>query len=194
VLSIVPYYNKPTQEGMYRHFAAIAEAVDIPIVLYNVPGRTVVDISVETVARLAQIPNIVGIKDATGNLARAQRERAAVPREFIRLSGDDATALGFMAGGGRGAISVTSNVAPRESAEFFRTCLAGDFTAAAALNDRLMPLHDALFCEASPAPTKFAASLLGLCQEDVRLPIVPMSEKGRDAVRRAMMFAGLLNG
>jgi 4-hydroxy-tetrahydrodipicolinate synthase len=192
VLSVAPYYNKPTQEGLFRHFAAIAESVDIPIILYNIPGRSVVEISVETLARLAAIPNIIGVKDATGNLARASRDRAALPKDFIRLSGDDATALGFMAHGGRGCISVTSNVAPKLCAAFQAFCLKDDFAAALDIQDRLMPLHDALFCEASPAPTKYAASLLGLCRPEVRLPIVPLSDKGRDIVRTAMDAAGLL--
>ena len=194
VLSVAPYYNKPTQEGLYRHFAAIAEAVDIPIVLYNIPGRSIVEISVETMARLAEIPNIVGVKDATGNLARASRDRGALPKSFVRLSGEDATTLGFMAHGGRGCISVTSNVAPKLCAEFQNACLAGDYAKALAYQDRLMPLHDALFCEASPAPTKYAASLLGICEPEVRLPIVPLSERCRETVRAAMAQAGLHSG
>ena len=193
-LSVAPYYNKPTQEGLYRHFAAIAEAVDLPIVLYNIPGRSIVEISVETMARLAGIANIVGVKDATGNLARASRDRAALPKEFIRLSGEDATTLGFMAHGGRGCISVTSNVAPKLCAEFQKACLAGDYAKALTYQDRLMALHDALFCEASPAPTKYAASLLGLCEPETRLPIVPLTGHGRETVRAAMAAAGLLNG
>ena len=192
-LSVAPYYNKPTQDGLYRHFAAIAEAVDLPIVLYNIPGRSIVEISVETMAKLAKIPNIVGVKDATGNLARASRDRDALPKSFVRLSGDDATALGFNAHGGVGCISVTSNVAPRASAEFQDACSTGDYAKALAIQDRLMALHDALFCEASPAPTKYAASLLGLCDEEVRLPIVPMSGKGRETVQAAMAHAKLLN-
>jgi len=192
VLSVAPYYNKPTQEGLYRHFAAIAEATDIPIILYNIPGRSIVEIAVETMARLAAIPNIIGVKDATGNLARASRDRAALPKDFLRLSGEDSTSLGFMAHGGDGSISVTSNVAPKLCAEFQTACLAGDFTTALSLQDKLMPLHDALFCEASPAPTKYAASLLGICEPDVRLPIVPLSDKGRDIVRSGMQHAGLL--
>jgi len=192
-LSVAPYYNKPTQDGLYRHFAAIAEAVDLPIVLYNIPGRSIVEISVETMAKLAQIPNIVGVKDATGNLARASRDRGALPKSFVRLSGDDATTLGYMAHGGVGCISVTSNVAPRACAEFQDACLSGNFSRALSIQDRLMGLHDALFCEASPAPTKYAASLLGLCEEDVRLPIVPLSGKGRETVKAAMAAAQLLN-
>jgi 4-hydroxy-tetrahydrodipicolinate synthase len=192
VLSVAPYYNKPTQEGLYRHFASIADAVDIPIVLYNIPGRSIVEISVETMARLAEHANIVGVKDATGNLARASRDRDALPKDFIRLSGDDATALGFMAHGGHGCISVTSNIAPKLCADFQRACHAGDYGAALAVQDRLMRLHDALFCEASPAPTKYAASLLGLCETESRLPIMPLSEKGADTVRTAMQAAGIL--
>ena len=190
-LSVAPYYNKPTQEGLYRHFAAIAEAVDLPIVLYNIPGRSIVEISVETMTRLARIANIVGVKDATGNLARASRDRAALPADFVRLSGEDATTLGFMAHGGRGCISVTSNVAPKLCAEFQKACLAGDYARALTYQDRLMALHDALFCEASPAPTKYAASLLGLCEPEVRLPIVPLTQQGRETVRVAMEAAQL---
>jgi len=182
-LSVAPYYNKPTQEGLYRHFASIAEAVDLPIILYNIPGRSIVEIAVETMARLAKISNIVGVKDATANLARASRDRGALAQSFIRLSGDDGTALGFMAHGGQGCISVTSNIAPRLCAEFQKACLAGDYRKALGYQDRLMILHDALFCEASPAPTKYAASLLGLCESEVRLPIVPLSEHGREHVR-----------
>jgi 4-hydroxy-tetrahydrodipicolinate synthase len=192
VLSVAPYYNKPTQEGLYRHFATIAEAIDIPMVLYNIPGRSIVEISVETMARLAKVANIIGVKDATGNMARTSRDRGALPKSFILLSGDDSTGLGYMAHGGRGIISVTSNVAPRACAEFQAASLSGDFAKALSIQDRLMALHDALFVEASPAPTKYAASLLGLCGEDVRLPIVPLSESARAVVRRAMVTAGLL--
>jgi len=190
-LSVAPYYNKPTQEGLYRHFAAIAEAVDLPIVLYNIPGRSIVEIAVETMARLAAIPTIIGVKDATGNLARASRDRAALPESFLRLSGEDGTALGFMAHGGRGCISVTSNVAPKLCAEFQAACLSGDYARALTYQDRLMALHDALFCEASPAPTKYAVSLLGICTPEVRLPIVPLTEHGRQIVRAAMEAAQL---
>jgi 4-hydroxy-tetrahydrodipicolinate synthase len=165
----------------------------MPIVLYNVPTRTIVDISVETLSRLAKIANIVGIKDATGHLARASRDRISDPERFIRVSGDDGTALGFMAHGGRGCISVTSNVAPRACAEFQEACLAGDFARALAYQDRLIALHEALFCEPSPAPTKYAASLLGLCSEEVRSPIMPLTDHGRDVVRQAMVRAQILN-
>jgi 4-hydroxy-tetrahydrodipicolinate synthase len=192
-LTVTPYYNKPTQEGVYRHFAAIAEAVDLPLVLYNIPGRSIVEISVETMARLSRIANIVGVKDATGNIARSSRDRGALPVSFIRLSGDDATALGFMAHGGGGCISVTANVAPRICSEFQSACMAGDYAKGLGIQDRLMGLHDSLFCEASPAPTKYAASLLGLCADEVRLPIVVLSEKGRETVRAAMTAAKLFN-
>jgi 4-hydroxy-tetrahydrodipicolinate synthase len=192
-LSVAPYYNKPTQEGLYRHFAAIADAVDLPILLYNIPGRSIVEISVDTMVRLAKHPNIVGVKDATGNLVRASRDRGALPKSFIRLSGDDGTALGFMAHGGLGCISVTSNVAPKLCAEFQAACAEGDYAKALSYQDRLMPLHDALFCEASPAPTKYAVSVLGYCDAEVRLPIVPLSDKGKETVRAAMARAGLPN-
>jgi 4-hydroxy-tetrahydrodipicolinate synthase len=193
VLSVAPYYNRPTQEGLFRHFAAIADAVDIPIVIYNIPGRSVVDISVETLARLSRIGNIVGVKDATANLARPSRERAACGTAFRLLSGEDITALGYMAHGGCGCISVTANAAPRLCAEFQEACLAGAYDRALLLQDRLAPLHDAMFCEASPAPVKFAASLLGLCSDEVRLPIVSATETARARVRDAMAGAGLIN-
>ncbi|HEY1613451.1 MAG TPA: 4-hydroxy-tetrahydrodipicolinate synthase [Rhizomicrobium sp.] len=193
VLSVAPYYNKPTQEGLYRHFAAIAEAVDIPIVLYNIPGRSVVEIAVETMERLSAIANIIGVKDATANLARPSRERAACGKDFRLLSGEDGTALGYMAHGGHGCISVTANVAPRLCAEFQEACMRGDFGLALSLQDRLMPLHDAMFCEASPAPVKYAASLLGLVGDEVRLPIVPASESAQMRIRAAMQAAGLQN-
>ncbi len=191
VLSVAPYYNKPTQEGLYRHFAMIADAVDIPIVLYNIPGRSVVDISVETMARLAKIANIVGVKDATANLARPSRERAACGTAFRLVSGEDITALGYMAHGGCGCISVTANVAPRLCAQILEACMAGAFDRALALQDRLVPLHDAMFCEASPAPAKYAASVLGLCSDEVRLPIVPVTEPARARIREAMAQAGI---
>jgi 4-hydroxy-tetrahydrodipicolinate synthase len=191
VLSVAPYYNKPTQEGLYRHFAAIAEAVDIPIVVYNIPGRSVVEISLETMVRLSKIANIVGVKDATNNLARPSREREACGKQWRLLSGEDATTLGFMAHGGHGAISVTANVAPKLCAQFMDACMQGAFGAALAFQDKLMPLHDAMFVESSPAPAKFAASVLGLCTDEVRLPIVAASEPARARIREAMKHAGL---
>jgi len=192
VLSVTGYYNKPTQEGLYRHFATIAEAVDIPIILYNVPGRAVVDISVETMARLCKIANIIGVKDATANLARPSRERHACGKDWRLISGEDATALGYMAHGGHGCISVTANVAPKLCSQFQDACMKGDFAAALAIQDKLLPLHDAMFCETSPAPVKFAASLLGLCSEELRLPLVPPMPESREKIKSAMQFAGLI--
>ncbi len=192
VLSVAPYYNRPTQEGLYRHFAAIAEAVNIPIIVYNIPARSAVEISVETMARLSRIASIIGVKDATANLARPSRERLLCGKGFRHFSGEDATALGYMAHGGHGCISVTANVAPRLCAQFQDACLQGAFAAALALQDRLMPLHDAMFCEASPAPVKYAASLLGISTDEVRLPLVAATESARGRVREAMVSAGLI--
>lgn len=192
-LVVTPYYNKPTQEGMYAHFMAIADAVDIPIVIYNIPPRSVVDMSVETMARLARHPNIVGVKDATAKLERVSVTREEVGPDFIQLSGEDGTALAFNAHGGVGCISVTANVAPKLCAEFQSACLGNDYAAARAIQDRLMPLHRALFCETSPSPVKYAASLLGLSSDAVRLPLVPATDTARTTVRSAMTRAGLLN-
>ena len=190
VLSVTGYYNKPSQEGQYRHFKAIAEAVDIPILLYNIPGRAIVEISVETMARLSELPGIVGVKDATGNLARPTRERNACRKGWRLVSGNDDVALGYMAHGGHGCISVTANVAPKLCAEFQDACMRGNFDRARELQDRLMPLHDAMFCEPSPAPAKFGASLLGHCTPDVRLPLVELTEPGRKLVKTAMQGVG----
>lgn len=192
VLIVMPYYNKPTQEGLYLHIKAVNDAVDIPIVLYNVPSRTVADMSVATMARCAQLKNVIGVKDATANLARASLQRLACGPDFMMLSGEDATALGFNAHGGQGCISVTSNVAPALCAEFQNACLSGDFAKALRLQDRLMPLHDALFIETSPGPVKYAASLLGLCGAETRLPLAPISDTSKRAVEAAMAGAGLL--
>ncbi|MFN4141268.1 4-hydroxy-tetrahydrodipicolinate synthase [Aestuariivirga sp.] len=193
-LVVVPYYNKPTQEGLYAHFKAIAEAVDIPIIVYNVPGRTVANISVETLARLSHdFKNIVGTKDASADLTRPSRQRLESGTGFIQLSGEDGTALGFNAHGGVGCISVTANVAPRLCAEFQEATLKGDYATALKLQDRLMPLHHAMFVETSPGPVKYAASLLGLCEPEARLPMVPVAESTKQAVRKAMVHAGLLN-
>jgi len=191
VLSVTGYYNKPTQEGQYRHFMAIADAVDIPIVLYNIPARAIVGITVETMARLAKHKNIIGVKDATANLTRPSLERLACGKDWLMVSGEDGTALGYNAHGGQGCISVTANVTPRLCAEFQAACTAGDYALARDYQDRLMPLHDALFCETSPAPIKFAASLLGLCSAEVRLPLVEASESARATVKAAMQKAGL---
>ncbi|MGZ5940637.1 MAG: 4-hydroxy-tetrahydrodipicolinate synthase [Rhizomicrobium sp.] len=191
VLSVTGYYNKPSQEGLYRHFAAVAAAVDIPILLYNIPGRAIVDISVETMARLSKIANIIGVKDATANLMRPTRERAACGKNWRMMSGEDGTALGYMAHGGHGCISVTANVAPRLCAEFQNACMAGDFQKALVLQDRLMPVHDAMFVEPSPAPVKYAGSLLGLCTDEVRLPLVPATDNARAVIRAALASAGI---
>ncbi|MCP5410764.1 MAG: 4-hydroxy-tetrahydrodipicolinate synthase [Alphaproteobacteria bacterium] len=194
VLHVTGYYNKPSQEGMYRHFMTVADAVDIPIILYNIPGRAIVDIAVETMARLSAHPNIIGVKDATTNLMRPSRERLAIGKtrnDWLLLSGEDGTSLGYMAHGGHGCISVTANVAPRLCGLFQEACMRGDFAAALELQDVLMPLHDAMFCEPSPAPVKYAASLLGLCSAEVRLPLVEASDAARERIRNAMAGAGL---
>ncbi len=192
VLVVTPYYNKPTQEGLYQHFKAINDAADIAIVIYNIPGRSVVDMSVETMTRCFGLKNVVGVKDATANLARASQQRAAMGPNFNMLSGEDATALGFMAHGGQGCISVSSNVAPRLCADFQSACLKGDYKAALALQDRLMPLHDALFCEANPGPVKYAASRLGLCEPEARLPMAPIAEQSKKIVDAALASVGLI--
>ncbi len=191
VLSVTGYYNKPSQEGQYRHFMAIAEAVDIPILLYNIPGRAIVEIAVETMARLAKHRNIIGVKDATANLMRPSRERLACGPDWLLISGEDGTALGYNAHGGSGCISVTANVAPRLCAEFQAATLAGDFAKARDYQDRLMPLHDAMFCEPSPAPAKYGASLLGLCTPEVRLPMVEATDAARERIKAAMIGAGI---
>lgn len=192
-LVVTPYYNKPSQEGMYAHFMAIADAVDIPLIIYNIPPRSVVDMSVETMARLARHPRIVGVKDATAKLDRVSITREEIGPDFIQLSGEDATALAFNVHGGRGCISVTANVAPKACAEFQAACLGHDYITALEIQDRLMPVHRALFCETSPAPVKYAASLLGLASDAVRLPLVAASDAARAQVREAMSRAGLLN-
>jgi 4-hydroxy-tetrahydrodipicolinate synthase len=191
VLVVMPYYNKPTQEGMFRHIEALNE-VGIPIMLYNVPARTIADMLPETMARCAKLKNVVGVKDATSNLARASQQRHLCGPKFAMLSGEDATALGFNAHGGQGAISVTSNVAPALCAQFQAACQSGDFATALKLQDKLMPLHDAMFVETSPGPVKYAVSKLGLCLPDTRLPMVPVSEATKRAVDAAMVSAGLL--
>ena len=193
VLIVTPYYNKPTQEGLYQHFKAINDAIGIPIIIYNIPGRSVIDMSVDTMKRLFELKNIAGVKDATANVLRVSDQRAAMGEGFNQLSGEDATALGFMAHGGHGCISVTSNVAPRLCSEFQAACLKGDYSAALKLQDKLLPLHHNLFIETNPAPAKYALSVLGKCAETVRLPMVPLSEKSKTAVREAMVHAGLIN-
>ncbi|MGC8470420.1 MAG: 4-hydroxy-tetrahydrodipicolinate synthase [Acetobacteraceae bacterium] len=192
-LIVTPYYNKPTQEGMYLHFTAIADAVDLPIIIYNIPPRSVIDMSVETMARLARHRNIIGVKDATANLARPLQTRRACGPEFCQLSGEDHTALAFNAAGGVGCISVTANVAPRLCAEMQGAWRAGRLAEAMAIQDRLLPLHDSLFAETSPGPVKFAASLLGKTANKCRLPLALPGEATRARVRAAMTEAGLLN-
>src|SRR6202051_3134579 len=193
VLIVTPYYNKPTQEGLYQHFKAINDAIGIPIIIYNIPARSVIDMSVDTMKRLFELENIAGVKDATANVVRVSQQRAAMGTGFNQLSGEDATALGFMAHGGHGCISVTSNVAPRLCAEFQGACLRGDYDAALKLQDKLMPLHQNLFVETNPSPAKYALSVLGKCADTVRLPMVPLSDKSKLIVRDAMMHAGLVN-
>jgi 4-hydroxy-tetrahydrodipicolinate synthase len=191
-LHVPPYYNRPNQEGVYAHLAAVAEAVDIPIVLYNVPSRTITDIAVETMKRLSRIANIVAVKDATGNLARVTAQRLACGGDFVQLSGNDDMALGFMAMGGRGCVSVSANVAPRLCAEFQDACLAGEWAKAIELQDRLYPLHIALFSDASPGPVKYAVNRVRPdFPADLRLPMTSPSEASRRAVDAALEHAGL---
>jgi 4-hydroxy-tetrahydrodipicolinate synthase len=192
-LIVTPYYNKPTQEGLYQHYKAISDAVDLPIIIYNIPARCVIDMSVATMARLAKLPNIVGVKDATNDLARPLRTRAAIGADFSMLSGEDITAIAFLGQGGDGCISVTANVAPRACADMHQAWRRGEAATAMRINERLAPLHDALFCETSPAPVKYACSLLGKSTADVRLPLVPASPQAQETVRTAMRSAGVLN-
>ncbi len=192
-LHVTPYYNKPTQEGLYHHFKAIADAVDLPMFIYNIPGRSVVNMSNDTMARLAEMTQIVGVKDATADIARVSSQRLLMGSDFIQLSGEDSTALALMAHGGHGCISVTANLAPRACAEFQSACLAGDFGTALEYQDRLMPLHTALFLETSPAPVKYGASLLELCAGELRSPLVEVSDETKESVKAAMRVAGLLN-
>jgi 4-hydroxy-tetrahydrodipicolinate synthase len=190
-LVIAPYYNRPSQEGIYQHFKAINDAVQLPVVMYNVPSRTASDIANETVARLAKLPNIVGIKDATADLSRAAFMRLECPEDFALLSGDDPSSLGYMAHGGHGCISVTCNVAPEAYVGLMNACLAGDYADAVRRNDALSRLHKALFLDASPAPTKFALAHLGLCDDQARLPILTCAESVRPIVLAAMREAGV---
>jgi len=192
VLVVAPYYNRPSQDGLVAHFKAINDAVDIPIVVYNVPGRTVVDISAETMGRLAQLPNVIGCKDASADLARVARHRALCGEAFVQLSGEDPTAIGFNAQGGVGCISVTANVAPRLCAELQNATRQGAYDAARAIDDKLAPLHKAMFVEPSPAPAKYACSLLGLCTDEVRLPLLTCSDAAKAQIRAAMTHAGLI--
>lgn len=193
VLVVTPYYNKPSQDGLYAHYMAVADSADIPLYIYNIPGRSVIDMNVDTMARLARHDNIVGVKDATAELDRVLHTRAAIGPDFIQLSGEDATALAFNAMGGVGCISVTANIAPAACAEFQEACLAKDYDRALQIQDALIDVHQAMFCETSPAPVKYAASLLGKSDEGVRLPLVGSSDAGKARVKQALSDAGLLN-
>ncbi|TDR89220.1 4-hydroxy-tetrahydrodipicolinate synthase [Enterovirga rhinocerotis] len=194
VLVVTPYYNKPTQEGMFQHFKAVNDAIGIPIIIYNIPPRSVVDMSVATMSRLYELGNIAGVKDATANLARVSQQRHAMGPDFLQLSGEDMTALAYNAAGGHGCISVVSNVAPAQCAEMQAKSLAGDYAGALAIQDRLVPLHDAIFLEPGLAGAKCGLSLLGRGNEEVRLPLLPVTEPTKKAIRSAMVHAGLLNG
>jgi 4-hydroxy-tetrahydrodipicolinate synthase len=193
ILVVTPYYNKPTQDGLYAHFKAIHDAADLPLLIYNIPGRSVVDMSVDTMAALARLPNVVGVKDATADLGRPLHTRLACGSEFCQLSGEDITALAFLANGGDGCISVTANVTPRQCAEMHEAWQRGDAKEALAIHLRLTPLHKALFLETSPAPVKYAVARLGRCTPEVRLPLVPPKAQTREAVDAAMVAAGLMN-
>ncbi len=193
VLVVTPYYNKPNQEGLYQHYKAINDAIGIPIIIYNIPSRSVIDMSVETMARLFELKNIVGVKDATGKIDRISLQREAMGPDFIQLSGDDSTALAVMAHGGHGCISVSANVAPKLLSEFQTACLAGDYPRALTYQDRLMPLHRALFIEPNPTGVKHALSVLGKISDEVRLPLVKVTDQTRREIRAAMVHAGLIN-
>ena len=191
-LVVTPYYNKPTQAGLIAHFTALHDCCTLPIIIYNIPGRSVVDMSPETMGKLAQLPRIIGVKDATGKIERVSQQRATCGADFLQLSGEDATALGFNAHGGVGCISVTANVAPRLCAEFQQATLAGDFARALEYQDRLMPLHEAIFIEPGLVGAKYALSRLGLCSDEVRLPLVGLTEPTKARIDAAMRHAGLL--
>ena len=193
VLIVTPYYNKPNQEGLYRHFKAINDAVGLPIIIYNIPPRSVIDMSVETMKRTFELKNVVGVKDATGNVARISLQRHAMGAEFIQLSGEDMTALSCMAAGAHGCISVTANVAPSHCAELMEATFRGDYDHALRVQDRLTALHAAIFLEAGVSGTKYALSVLGRARNEIRLPLVPVVEATEAAIRRAMVQAGILN-
>ena len=192
-LVVTPYYNKPSQEGLYQHFKGMHDSAELPILIYNIPGRSAVDMSVETMARLSSLPRIVGVKDATGDLSRVPKQRMASGKDFVQISGEDATALGFNAHGGTGCISVTANVAPELCARMQDATLEGDYGTALEITDRLMPLHVSIFMEPGLAGAKYGLSLLGRCSEEVRLPLVTPSEPTRNLIREAMIGAGILN-
>lgn len=193
ILSVAPYYNKPSQEGLFRHFRAIAQATSLPVVLYNIPPRSVIDISIDTIARLRDAcPNVIGVKDATSDIGRVSVQRAKLGEDFIQLSGEDLTALGFNAHGGRGCISVTSNVAPALCSQFQNATLSGDFKTALGIQDKLMPLHKALFLDPNPTGIKYAAERLGLCSAEVRLPLVDVAASTAAAIDAGLQHAGLI--
>lgn len=193
-LVVTPYYNKPTQEGLFQHFKALNDAVDLPIIIYNIPGRSVVDMSVETMARCyRELDNVIGVKDATGDLARVAQQRIAMGPDFIQLSGEDQTALALNAHGGHGCISVTANIAPGLCAALQNASLSGDFKTALEIQDKVTALHDAMFVESSPGPVKYAAELLGICSAEMRLPMVPISDHSKEIVTTALKNAGLLS-
>ena len=191
-LVVTPYYNKPTQKGLYSHFEAISKSTKLPIIIYNIPGRSIVDMSTETMKSLFKIENIVGVKDATSNIPRVYESKTVIGENFNQLTGDDATTLAFMTYGGHGSISVTSNIAPKLCSEFMQLCLSKDFAGAAKINDKLMPLHHALFVESSPGPVKYAASKLGLCGEEIRLPLTLISDETKVLVDKALKHASLI--
>ena len=194
VLIVSPYYNKPTQDGLYRHFTAVAEAVDVAVIVYDIPGRSIVRVSDDNLARMAQeFPNIAGIKDATTDVGRPPRITNALGSGFAQLSGEDATTLPYLAGGGHGAISVTSNIAPRQMADMHNAWQAGDVVTAQAINLRMIEVHDAMFCEASPGPVKYAAELIGICSAETRLPLCEIADASKARVEAALRGAGLMN-
>jgi 4-hydroxy-tetrahydrodipicolinate synthase len=193
VLVVTPYYNKPTQAGLMRHYEAVADASDVPVIIYDIPGRSVVSMAVDTMVKLAEHPNITGVKDSSQDLSRPTELGNRIGSGFSMLSGEDGTALPFRAAGGHGCISVTANIAPRLLAEMHAAWQAGDIAAAMAINARLMPLHAAMFCESSPGPVKYAASLMGLCGEDMRLPMTDIDASSKTKVKQAMRDAGLIN-
>ena len=192
-LVVTPYYNKPSQEGLLQHFTEIANSVNIPIVIYNIPGRSVIDMTNETMAKLYKLKNIVGVKDATGDIPRVYSTKNDVGKDYILLTGDDSTTLAFMTYGGHGAISVTSNIAPQLCSEFQNLCMDKKFYEASIINDQLMPLHRALFLESSPGPVKYAASVLGLCSEEVRLPVTTISKETKETIDSALRHASLID-
>jgi len=191
-LVVTPYYNKPTQEGLYLHYKAVHDAAGLPIIIYNIPGRSIVDMSVETMAQLAKLPNVIGVKDATSDLARPIETRMAIGPEFCQMSGEDATVVPFLAGGGHGCISVTANIAPRMCADLHKAWRERDLDTVMKLQDTLMPVHLAMFCEASPAPVKYAAALLRKCLPELRLPLCEISDASKAQVKAALTGAGLL--